>query len=250
MEGAGAELRDCAKSGRQIDARQTLAEGATVETVEEAQAKIFVEITQDDPQVRSAYIDRFSAEAKEFSKVMATAMLMWLEMHGAAQGYERRTQVSALVYTATSLHIGSMKLFLSGNTVASGNLFRQVVETVALSLLCSGKDLDTLTRFAEDQYSTQDAVRDVLRNSDKLGLKKTALEVLRQAQGFYSKHSHPSKITIGVGESFAGEGIYIGASPFDKGKDEYYAKEIAGRLGLATAFPNFVEAVRANIAKW
>ena len=220
-----------------------------MDSFEEVRTKIFAEITTDDPEVRAEYLARFDTQAKEFSEVMARVMQAWLKEHGDTQGNEKRVQVFALVYMAIYLHIGSMKLFLSGNTVASGNLFRQTLETIALALLCSGKDLDFLDRFNKDQYSTNYAIRDVLRNVDRLGLKEDGMKALQDGQEFYHKYSHVTKLTIGVAESFAGEDIYVGAS-FDKGKLESYAKEVAGRLDLARVLNSFVAAVKANVAKW
>jgi hypothetical protein len=220
-----------------------------METFEEARAKIFAEITTEEPEVRAQYLKHFESDAKEFSDVMARVMQTWLKEHGDAQGDEKRMQVFALVFTAIHLHIGSMKLLLSGNTVAAGNLFRQTLETVALSLLCSSKDLGILDRFNNDQYLTKDAIRDALRHFRRLGLKEDGVNALKNGQEFYHKYSHITKLTIGVAESFAGEGIYVGAS-FDEGKKAFYVMEVAGRLGLAKVLNSFVAAVRANVAKW
>lgn len=220
-----------------------------MEDFEEARTKIFLEITSDDPEVRSEYMTHFEFEANEFSELMAQVMLTWLKEHVDAQGNEKRVQVFGLVYTAIYLHIGSMKLLLSGNTVAAGNLFRQTLETIALALLCSGKDLDVLDRFNRDQYSTKDAIHHVLRNVSKLGLKADGVKALNDGQAFYHKYSHLTKLTIGTAESFTGKGIYIGAS-FDEGKLDVYAKEVGGRLGLARVLASFIAAVKANVAKW
>lgn len=220
-----------------------------METLEEARSKIFLEITTDDPDVRGEYLKRFEHETKEFSEVMARVMLNWLKEHSEAQRDEKRLQVFALVFMAVHLHVGSMKLLLSGNTVASGNLFRQTLETIALALLCSGKELDFLDRFNNGKYSTDKAIRDVLNLVDKLGLKRGGVQALKDGQDFYHKYSHITKLTIGVAQSFSGEGIYVGAC-FDEGKLEYYSKEVAGRLSLARALNSFVEAVKANVAKW
>lgn len=216
---------------------------------EEIRTKIFNEVTTDDLEVRAEFLTRFVTEAKEFSEIMAQVMQSWLNEHGSAQGNERRAQVFALVFMAIYLHIGSMKLLLSGNMVASGNLFRQTLETIALALLCSGKDSVFLDRFNNDKYSTNHAIRDVLRNFDKLGLKEDGVKALQDGQEFYHKYSHVTKLTIGVAECFTGEGIYVGAS-FDKGKIEFYVMEVAGRLNLARVLNSFVEAVKTNVAKW
>jgi hypothetical protein len=130
------------------------------------------------------------------------------------------------------LHINSFKLFLAGHTVAAGNLFRQVVETIALGLISSSNELDVFDRFDKDHYSARHAVRDVRRNHQRLGLNESSLKALEDAQKFYHSYSHTSKLTIGVSESFAGEGLYVGAS-FDEGKMPYYLKEIQGRVRLA-----------------
>jgi hypothetical protein len=142
-----------------------------------------------------------------------------------------------------------MQLFLSGHTVAAGNMFRQVLESIALALLCSSRGLDFLRRFIDDRYSSNNAVRDVLRNAAKLGVLRDGLEVLKNAHASYSKYSHPTKLTIASVIPLSGKGVYVGAS-FDEDKLFAYEKEIKGRLGLAKAFPSFITAVKLNVAKW
>lgn len=223
-------------------------------TLEEARKTILTEITSDDSEVRTAYLKHFGAAVEELADTMAQAFLNWwsLDAEADTKKDERRAYVSALVYTAITLHILSMKTLVSGLQVAAGALMRQTLESIALALLCSGKDLDVLERFMADRYSTSDAIRDVLRHSDRLGLERDGLETLRDGQDFYHSYSHPTHLTIAAAVKFSDtglEGLYVGAA-FDERKIEAYAKEITGRLGLARVFSNFVNAVKANVAKW
>ena len=220
-----------------------------MEAIAEASAKVFAELRSDDEEVRAEYFKHFESEAKVFSDHMAKAVTAWQVLHSKVGQSERIAFVSAFVYTAITLHIHSMKLLLSGQIIAAGNLFRQGAETIALSLLCSGKELNVLNSFIDDKYSTSNAIRDVLRHSDKLGLLKEGITTLAEAQNFYHKFSHPTKLTIAAVTSFSEDGLYIGAS-FDKEKLGAYSKEVNGRVSLAKVFYGIVEAVRSNVEKW
>jgi hypothetical protein len=221
-----------------------------METVEQARETIFEEITSDDLEIRGEYLKHFEAAAKVFAESMAKAFVKWREFDNGVKGDERRAHISALVYISITLHVLSMKVFLVGQTIAAGNLFRQVLESIALALLCSGKELDVLKRSMEDKYSSNDAIRDVLRHYEKLSLKGDALEVMKKSQEFYHKYSDVTKMTIAVAMSFSQKGaLYVGAS-FDDGKLDAYKKEIDGRVSLANVFPNFVDGVTGNVAKW
>jgi hypothetical protein len=220
-----------------------------MESQQEAREIIHRELISDDAEVRAEFIKLFEADVNRFADVMSRAVLGWRAIDAMVLGDERRSYVSALVYAAFTLHIISFKLFLSGHMVAAGNQFRQVVETIALALLCSGKDLDVLEKFMEDKYSTNDAVRDVLRHASKLALKADGLQALKSAQGFYHKYSHVTRLTLATTISSSENGSYVGAS-FDKGRLDAYRREVQGRLGLAQVFPNFVAAVKSNLAQW
>lgn len=221
-----------------------------METVEQARETIFKELTSDDTEIRSEYLKLFEAEAKAFADPMAQAFIKWRTFDNAVEGNEKRAYVSALVYTAITLHVLSMKLFLSGQTVAAGNLSRQVIESIALSILCSCKDLNVLGRFMNDQYSTSGAVQDVIKHSKKMSLNREALQSLKMSQDFYHRYSHVTKATLAIGMSFTEEGgLYIGAT-FDKGKVEAYTREIKRRHSLAKVFPDFIDGVADNVAKW
>jgi hypothetical protein len=221
-----------------------------METVDQAQATIFREITTDDSEVRGEYLKHFEGAANGFSVSMAKAFVKWRDFNNEIKGNEGRAHVSALVYVAITLHVLSMKNFLAGQPVAAGNLFRQVLECVALALLCSGKEVGVLKRFMEDEYSSRHAIRDVLRHHKELSLKGDALEVMKKSQNFYHNYSHVTKMTLAAAMSFSQKGgLYVGAS-FDDGKLDKYKKEINLRVSLAEVFPNFVDGVSVNVSKW
>ena len=220
-----------------------------METVDDIRATITAQLTTDDADIRSQYLTHFSQQVSDFSEAMSRAFIEWRRLDGPLNGSEKKGYVSALVYCAIALHISSMKLFLSGHTIPAGNLHRQVAETIALACLCSANDLDVLDRFIQDKYSTNDAIRDALRQVGRFRLNEDAIDVLKRAQEFYHKFSHPSQLMIAHHMSFSDGSILLGAS-FDNGKIEQYGKEVAGKVSLAKVFGNFVTGIRANLSNW
>ncbi len=220
-----------------------------MEPFEEARETILAKLTSDDPDVRAEYLKLFEDDVKIFSDAMAQAYIRWCALRAEAQDNEKRGPISALVFTAIRLHILSMELFLSGHLEAAGNLTRQVIEAMSLALVCSGKDQEIFEKFMEAKYSTNVAVRDAVRHAEKLGLNADGVKALRNTQNFYHKYSHLTPITVAIGMSFSEGGLYIGAT-FDKGKVKAYTKEASLRVNLAKIFPNFVDGIMANVAKW
>ena len=221
-----------------------------METQQQAEEAILEQLTSDDSSVRKEYLEHFAGDANEFSVLMAQAFVEWRGFDAGTKDDEERAHVSALIYTAITLHVLSLKLLLAGQTVAAGNLERQVIEAIAMALLCSSKKLPVLASFMANRYSSNVAVRDVLRHGAKLSLNKEALRALSEAQDFYHQYSHITKMTIAHGMSFSVQGgLYVGAA-FDNGKLDAYKKEIQSRLSLAEVFRNFVQGVHANVSTW
>jgi hypothetical protein len=220
-----------------------------MESLADATKIILREVTADDPAVRGSFLKRYAAQAEQFAEHAARATLAWQQLAANVEKHANLVFVVNIVYCAIALHIQSMKLFLAGQTVAAGNLTRQVVEAIATALLCSGNGLTFLDRFVADRYSTKNAVRDVLRNWEKINLLKPGVVALADAEEFYHLYSHLSKMTVASVTSFAEGAFYVGAS-FDEGKLDAYDKEVESRVDLAKVFLNFVEAVSANVAKW
>jgi hypothetical protein len=220
-----------------------------METLVEAEAKILTEITTTDPKVTAEFLKRYDGQVAQFSKLMAQAMINWRELENMLDQNEKIVYVANIGYCAIMLHIQSMKLLLSGHIVAAGNLSRQVFEAIATALLCSGEKLNVLDRFIAGKYSTQNAVRDAVRRSKALGLRKEALEKLAKAEIAYHKFSHLSIMTIGAATSFSQNALYVGSS-FDYGKIKAYDSEVKNRVSLADVFPGFITAVVQNIRQW
>jgi len=221
-------------------------------SIGEARSTILTEISSDDAQVRAEYLKHFRVDVERFADAMARAFLNWQILNIGTEKDVKRAYVSALTYTAITLHVQSLKVFISGLSVAAGNLMRQVLESIALALLCSGKGLDILDRFMAGKYLTTDAIPDVIHYADRLGLNKSGVDALRDGQKFYHQYSHPTHLTIASVTAFSKEGlrgIYVGAA-FDEHKLDAYVKEVKGRLSLAEVFSNFVDGVKANLAKW
>jgi hypothetical protein len=207
------------------------------------------EVTGDAPVIRQRFLDEFGGEVKDFVDKVSRAFLNFQKIEANVDGDKKGAHVAALVYSAINLHIVSMKLFLSGYPVAAGNLHRQVIETIALAILCSAKSLDVLDRYVQNKYSTNKAVRDVVRHAEQLHLKREGVRALEKGRKFYSEYSHPTLMTIANQISFQSQDLYLGAS-FDEAKLEEYEKEVRGRVSLADALINFVKGVEQNLSQW
>lgn len=213
-------------------------------------AIISSEVTGDSMEVRKNYLNHFNNQIEKFIDVMSKAYIGWQEFDSNIGSDVKKGFVSAMIHNAINNHIISLKLFLSGYTIAAGHLQRQVIETIALALLCSAENLGILDRYMDMKYSANKAVRDVLKHYDKLNLNKISLQALKRSYDFYNKYSHPTQLTLAHLISFSERGkSYLGAS-FDEGKLEGYAMQVNNLLSLAKVFDNFIDGVGANAKGW
>ncbi len=218
--------------------------------VSNASEMITEELFGEDTEVRQWYTDNFKSQITDFTNAMSKAYINWKQFDDNIGKDKKKAYVSALIYSAINSHIVSVKIFLSGYIVPAGNLQRQVLETIALALLCSNPQLKVLDRFMKNKYPTNKAVKDVLNNYQKLNLKKTAIQTLERYQVFHHKYSHPTQLSLASLVSFSKEGkLYLGAA-YDEGKTKDYTKEINSRLGLAKIFNNIIDGIRANVEQW
>lgn len=217
--------------------------------IETAIAKVRMELQSTDDSVRREFVQRYATELDTFANTMGHAMVAWRTLDELHHGDEQRAYVSALVWVAMSLHVTSTKLLINGHLIPAGNLARQVLETIALAILCSRKETGILKRFMDDEYSPGNAVRDATRQQKTLGLSDEGLNAFKKAQAFYHKYSHVTKLTIADAISFTDNTISMGAS-FDPAKVPIYTKEIKSRASLAKTLPNAIQRITENLKHW
>ena len=178
---------------------------------------------------------------------MSVAIRSWKEFDGTIQGKEERAHISALIFGFLNAHVISTKLLVWGLLIPAGNMMRQVFETMSMALLASRPGLGFLERYASGKYSTNLAVRDLLRNKYKLNLVPEALTTLREGYEFYHKFSHPTLITLATyiseDDPFR---VGLGAS-FDPAKRFAYDVEIDTRVQVAGLFENTILGIRRNL---
>lgn len=204
-------------------------------------------LIDDGRNIRNRFTEALTDSLEEFVSVMASALQASGTFDVFASGDEDREKVAWLIFSAVQGHLISMRLFLDGFLVQSGNAQRQVLESIAMAVLCSKPDLGILERFSNDTYSSSKAIRDAIKYSDKLGLKRDAIAEIRDGAEFYHQFSHPSKMTIALyGSQAEPDASYIGGI-FDPAKLPQYKKEAGSRVKIAKILPNFIAGVRRNL---
>jgi hypothetical protein len=209
------------------------------------------DLRSKDDDARAAFEREFGGELPAFVEATTAALDLWSQFRDTIDDAdERRVAVTAVAFTAITQNISSYKLFMSGYTVASGALFRQVLEGVSLAFLCSAKSLTVLDRFIANKYSTKNAVADLARNPKKAHVNRAALQTLIGQYEFYHKYAHLTRLTIAAGANFSLGGLPNVGAYFDPGKLPEYRKEVRSRVGFAKVLPNFMTGVARNVGSW
>jgi hypothetical protein len=204
------------------------------------------ELFEWDIEIANQYLTTYPEQLQRFFKSMDMAYHAWKKFDETVNENRARAHISALIFGTLSLHLTSTKLLVWGLLVPSGNIMRQVLETVCMAFLASKPALGYIELYESNRYSTGKAVRDVLRNSKKLNLARDALDILKEARDFYDKFSHPTLLTMTTFIALGGDNTYLGAS-FDPGKQDAYQKEISTRVQVAGLLTNMIQRIRYNL---
>jgi hypothetical protein len=199
-----------------------------------------------DTAVADQYLGRYQEQLERFVESMTTSYSAWQEFDATLAGDSQRAHISALIFGALSMHLMSTKFLTWGLLVPAGNTMRQVLEIICMAFLASKPSLGFLDRYASGRYSTNDAVRDVIKNHTKLNLNHDALATLRDARDFYNKFSHPTLLTITTFIALGGDHTFFGAS-FDPDKQYAYDKEVSTRVQVAGLLENMIHGIRYNL---
>jgi hypothetical protein len=202
-------------------------------TAENEIARLHAIVLQDlespDEGARAAFRNEFGAQLPSFVSDTAAALTEWSNfVERLDDNNVCGINVAAIVFTTITHHVTSYKLFMSGYTVASGSLFRQVLEGASLALLCSIQSLPVLERFMEDKYSPQNAVQDLTKHRKKARINDGAMQVMQRAYKFYHKYAHLTKLTIAASANFSQGGAPNVGAYFDPAKVMEYRKEVKG----------------------
>jgi hypothetical protein len=204
-------------------------------------------LTLDAPNIRRQFISAIGGSFAEFKGAMADALRASHAFDKYAEGNNDYEWIALLIFGAVQGHLVAMRLFLDGFMIYSGNAQRQVLESIAMAVLCSKPKLGYLERFRNDEFTANKAIRDLLRNSVELHLNKGALDEFKSGWEFYHDFSHPSKMTIVLNQSLSEpDKTYIGGL-YDSAKLKQYQMEAKSRVKLAKIIPGFVAGVRANL---
>lgn len=220
--------------------------------------EIVKEIFHDNLEIINEFSNHFSKEILIFAEAFSVAYKKYLELNHLLKNTENKQKayVGGIAYLLLDNLLTSVKLFIMGFEIPSGNLMRQVIESVALATLCSLKDNITIrinkkktkdihfyTSFISHKSEAKsfNALKYIEFNYQKLGINEAAVEALKKSRTFYHQYSHPGELSMAATISFENPGkSFIGGS-FDNGKMSQYKKELEHRINFCGILPNIID---------
>lgn len=219
---------------------------------------IIQELFDDDRWIKDEFANHVATELTELSEVMAVCFRLLPALNEAANKRQtmRTALVAAFAFGVLDDLLVSTKLLLTGKLLAAGNVMRQAIEGVAISILCSTDDLLVIdkkrncpvtARYWEkvggSDKRTQGhlAIRQLSWNARVLGVSTDAVERLRQAQRHYNTFSHAGTLAVASRVSLGTVGVAYVGGHFDPEKLEAYHVEMRERIGLCRVLPPFME---------
>lgn len=184
------------------------------------------ELFEDDKKIKSEFLKHFESDIVDFINAMAEAYNAWRRYDGTIGNNKRRAYVSAFLFNAINNLVASMKLFITGYAIPSGNLVRQTIESLCSAILCSNETLDYYQKIDRNEFSPQKFINIVLKHASKLKINKEAMSAIKKDYEFYHQLSHSSLLAIAHNISLSQLGtLFVGPS-FDEEKMNGYKNEV------------------------
>ena len=217
------------------------------------------ELFDSDEWVKNQFAAHLGQPLLHLCEALAGCFRLMGNLNEAAKAAEtvRAALVAAFVFGVLDDLVTSTKLLLTGKFPASGNLMRQVVEGIAISMLCSAER----PVIVKEKTKTKPAVRvlywqlmndgdpvtrghlalsQLAWNAEALGLAAEAVKRLENAKNYYNTFSHCGTATLTNRVSLEGISRFHLGGHFDEAKLDIYRAELESRVNLCRVLPPFV----------
>ena len=209
-------------------------------------------IFSNNDEVRNLYTKAFSTEIEDAVKYIYTAYEACKKLENTFKKEPRGEYVVAFLFNSIHSLIGSVSLLISGYLIPSGNLVRQSMESLAMAILISNKqlDVDVFEKFAADpdKFRTDKSILLIEENKSKFNINSDLWAEFKEMRNFFHMHSHPSGFSLLIFMQKTSNGLIpqFGAD-YDPKKKEIYLGEIQGRIMVARYIQHIAEWIEKGI---
>ncbi|KWC84175.1 hypothetical protein WL58_16805 [Burkholderia cepacia] len=223
------------------------------------------ELLDPDQSVRDAFAQHLAAELDALAARVADCFrhLQPVLDAGERVNLPRTNLAIALALGVLDDVVVATKLLTAGKLPAAGNVMRQAIEGVAMTLLCStDQDLVIVERpkqgdlrgrywelvMADDRLvQGQRAVEQLGWNAATLGVNPDGVAVLQQAQRFFHPFSHCGRFTLASRAALEEPGRFHLGGHFDVAKLPGYRVHLQQHIGLCSVLPPLLDYLLAAL---
>lgn len=210
------------------------------------------EVYAGSHQVFLSFLKHFDRDAEEFVNRLTLAAKVWLSFERAKGEREELAWASAFFLNSINSTATSVRLFLTGYIVPSGNLVRHALESLAMGIMLPVPETGCYEDFRAERAIEHKAIERLRRNADHLDANREAIQNLLEVAGWYDQYSHPSRLSLGMATiSVGSDGLpqfSVGAE-YSSDKIEQYKKEMLGRMSLAELIGNAIAGSHATLKR-
>jgi len=196
-------------------------------------------------KMRKKFKKTFHSEIGRFLDAIFRAYKACKSIDEKCRGDKQRSYIAAFLFNALNDLVCSFHFLISGYLVPSGNLMRHFVESSAMAILLSNRDLNYFERFEQEgnKFPVHKAMDYVSKNVRKLKINLSNWHNFIEIGRFYDSSSHASAFALANMFHFSGKGTVIIGADFDPAKLMPYRKEIEGRINAANCLGNIIKGI-------
>jgi hypothetical protein len=229
--------------------------------------EVFLELFNENKEIIHSFENKFPKELLDFAENFSFAWKKYMELNRLLENSSNKQRgfVLGWVYLLLENLFTSTKLFIQGHSVPSGNLMRQVIEGIAMAILCSldekieiysqkkrkWVEANFYESFRKDKPDaiTSKALWYLDKNKKKLNLKKEGLEILYKVRKHNHQYSHPSQLSLGATIWFGSPPKLFFGGGFDEEKIREYKIDLDIRTGLCKQLPAVIDWLIVKVKK-
>ncbi len=216
---------------------------------------IYIEniLFSSDKKTINKFKEHFQKEINDFIGKGMLVYEAWKEFD-SIKNYNidklQKAYISGFLFNGLNNLVISTKLLVRGLLIPSGNLCRNVIESVSVAILCTDKTIPVFNEILEKTFRASSAPSKLQKYQSQLGINPFAVSQILNRWKFYHDYSHATEFNLAtiIYSATEGKDIIFGTI-FDEGKVEIYGKELKGRSDLAQMEFDAIQGIKDTLAK-